>query len=105
MRILLAEDNLINQKIAVGVLEECGHTVEVDDPSRTVTIKFHVQPEAQFPWHTHPGPVVVNVKRGSLTETFFPARALSVTACASSLVKSKPAPASPSRSCRATTRP
>jgi len=44
-----------------------GHTVEVDDPSRTVTIKFHVQPEAQFPWHTHPGPVVVNVKRGSLT--------------------------------------
>jgi quercetin dioxygenase-like cupin family protein len=42
-------------------------TVQVDDASRTVTIKFIVQPGAQFPWHTHPGPVFVNVKRGSLT--------------------------------------
>jgi quercetin dioxygenase-like cupin family protein len=42
-------------------------TVQVDDPSRTVVIKFIVQPGAQFPWHTHPGPVIVNVKRGSLT--------------------------------------
>jgi quercetin dioxygenase-like cupin family protein len=44
-----------------------GHTVEVADASRTVTAKFLVQPGAQFPWHTHPGPVFVNVKRGSLT--------------------------------------
>jgi quercetin dioxygenase-like cupin family protein len=44
-----------------------GQTVEVADASRTVTIKFTVQPGAQFPWHTHPGPVVVNVKRGSFT--------------------------------------
>jgi quercetin dioxygenase-like cupin family protein len=44
-----------------------GQTVEVADASRTVTAKFLLQPGAQFPWHTHPGPVFVNVKRGSLT--------------------------------------
>jgi quercetin dioxygenase-like cupin family protein len=42
-------------------------TIEVDDPSLTVTAKYYVQPGAQFPWHTHAGPVLVTVKRGSLT--------------------------------------
>jgi quercetin dioxygenase-like cupin family protein len=36
------------------------------DPSRTVTARITVQPGAQFPWHTHPGPVVVNVVEGEL---------------------------------------
>jgi quercetin dioxygenase-like cupin family protein len=38
----------------------------VKDPSRTVTARFTVQPGAVFGWHTHPGPVVVNVFRGEL---------------------------------------
>ncbi len=37
------------------------------DPSRTVTARFTVQPGAQFPWHSHRGPVVVNVVQGELT--------------------------------------
>jgi quercetin dioxygenase-like cupin family protein len=37
------------------------------DPSRTVVARFTVQPGAQFPWHTHRGPVVVNVVQGELT--------------------------------------
>src|SRR5919106_1926234 len=40
--------------------------VKVKDPSRTVTGRFTVQPGAQFPWHTHAGPVVVNVVEGTL---------------------------------------
>jgi len=36
------------------------------DPSRTVVARITVQPGAQFPWHTHPGPVVVNVTQGEL---------------------------------------
>ena len=35
-------------------------------PSRTVMARITVQPGAQFPWHTHPGPVLVNVAQGEL---------------------------------------
>jgi quercetin dioxygenase-like cupin family protein len=41
--------------------------VNVKDPSRTVTARITVQPDAEFGWHTHPGPVVVNVVEGELT--------------------------------------
>ncbi|MBA3738541.1 MAG: cupin domain-containing protein [Actinobacteria bacterium] len=40
--------------------------VKVVDPSRTVTARFTIQPGARFPWHTHAGPVVVNVAAGTL---------------------------------------
>jgi quercetin dioxygenase-like cupin family protein len=32
-----------------------------------VVARITVQPGAQFPWHTHPGPVVANVTQGALT--------------------------------------
>jgi quercetin dioxygenase-like cupin family protein len=41
--------------------------VNVRDPSRTVTARFTLQPGAEFPWHSHRGPVVVNVVQGALT--------------------------------------
>ena len=41
--------------------------VNTRDPSRTVVARFTVQPGAQFPWHSHRGPVVVNVVSGELT--------------------------------------
>ena len=44
-----------------------GHATDVSnshDPSRTVVAKITVQPGAQFPWHTHPGPVLINVAQG-----------------------------------------
>jgi len=40
--------------------------VGVQDPSTTVVARFTVQPGAQFPWHSHAGPVVVNVVAGEL---------------------------------------
>ena len=40
--------------------------VNVSDPSRTVTAKITVQPGAQFPWHTHSGPVFVTIAEGEL---------------------------------------
>jgi quercetin dioxygenase-like cupin family protein len=40
--------------------------VKVVDPSRTVTARFTIQPGARFPWHSHAGPVVVNVAQGTL---------------------------------------
>jgi quercetin dioxygenase-like cupin family protein len=41
--------------------------VNASDPSTTVVVRYTVQPGAQFPWHTHAGPVVVNVISGALT--------------------------------------
>ena len=41
--------------------------VDVGDPSRTVDVRYTVQPGAQFPWHSHYGPVIVNIVSGSLT--------------------------------------
>lgn len=40
--------------------------VSAEDPSRTVVARYTVQPGAQFPWHSHRGPVVVNVVQGEL---------------------------------------
>jgi quercetin dioxygenase-like cupin family protein len=40
--------------------------VNAGDPSRTLVAKFTVQPGAQFPWHSHAGPVIVNVTQGEL---------------------------------------
>ena len=40
--------------------------VKVEEPSRTVVARFTVQPGAQFPWHSHAGPVIVNVVQGTL---------------------------------------
>jgi quercetin dioxygenase-like cupin family protein len=37
------------------------------DPSRVMVAQITVQPGAQFPWHTHPGPVIVHVAEGELT--------------------------------------
>lgn len=42
------------------------NVLNMPDPSRTLTARFTVQPGAQFPWHTHPGPVIVNIVSGSL---------------------------------------
>jgi quercetin dioxygenase-like cupin family protein len=40
--------------------------VKVVDPSRTVTTRHTIQPGARFPWHSHAGPVLVNVVAGTL---------------------------------------
>src|ERR687889_90663 len=39
-----------------------GHATDVvkaEDPSRTLVARYTVQPGAQFPWHSHAGPVIV----------------------------------------------
>jgi quercetin dioxygenase-like cupin family protein len=41
-------------------------TIQVDNLSNLAVGRFTVQPGAQFPWHTHPGPVLVTVTHGEL---------------------------------------
>ena len=55
----------IDMKVKINIGEET-HIVKVVDPSRTVTARFTIQPGARFPWHSHAGPVVVNVAQGTL---------------------------------------
>ena len=40
--------------------------LDLRDLSRTVVARITVQPGAQFPWHTQPGAVIVNVAQGEL---------------------------------------
>ena len=59
--------DLIDMKIKLKSHEGGTSVVNVDDPSRTVVVRYTVQPGARFPWHSHYGPVIVNISSGSLT--------------------------------------
>ena len=40
--------------------------VNIQDASNTAVVRFTVQPGVRFPWHTHPGSVIVTVTQGEL---------------------------------------
>jgi quercetin dioxygenase-like cupin family protein len=73
-RAVFTDDVDLKLKVKVDGKKSRGHhrrhghrvVVNVKDPSRTFVARFTVQPGAQFPWHTHPGPVIVNVTEGEL---------------------------------------
>ena len=57
----------VNMKFKIKLDGRKNKVVSVRDPSRTVVARFTVQPGAQFPWHSHRGPVVVTIVSGELT--------------------------------------
>jgi quercetin dioxygenase-like cupin family protein len=73
-RAVFTDDVDLKLKVKLDGKKSRGHhrrhgqrlVVNVKDPSRTFVARFTVQPGAQFPWHTHPGPVIVNVTEGEL---------------------------------------
>lgn len=44
--------------------------VNLRDASRMAVLRITVQPGARFPWHTHPGPVLVAVTEGELVYVY-----------------------------------
>src|SRR5215216_1823932 len=56
----------VDLKIKTKLDGKATRVVKAKDPSRTVVGRFTVQPGAQFGWHTHAGPVIVNVVEGEL---------------------------------------
>jgi quercetin dioxygenase-like cupin family protein len=56
----------VDLKLKIQLDGKATQVVNAADPSRTVVGRFTVQPGAQFPWHTHRGPVIVNVVEGEL---------------------------------------
>lgn len=57
----------VDLKVKTKLDGKATEVVNVQNPSRTVTARITVQPDAEFGWHTHFGPVVVNVVEGELT--------------------------------------
>jgi quercetin dioxygenase-like cupin family protein len=57
----------IHVKLKIKLDGGATRVVDVDDPSRTAVVRYTVQPGARFPWHSHAGPVVVNIVSGALT--------------------------------------
>jgi len=57
----------VRLKVKIKLDGRKNQVVNVRDPSRTVVARFTVQPGAQFPWHSHRGPVVVTIVSGELT--------------------------------------
>jgi quercetin dioxygenase-like cupin family protein len=56
----------VDLKLKLKLDGHATQVVQAEDPSLTVVARFTVQPGAQFPWHTHRGPVIVNVVEGEL---------------------------------------
>ncbi|AHE98181.1 cupin [Thioalkalivibrio paradoxus ARh 1] len=46
------------------------HVVNLDDASNVVVVEFTIQPGAVFPWHTHPGTVLINITEGDFVFMF-----------------------------------
>jgi quercetin dioxygenase-like cupin family protein len=44
--------------------------VEIEDASHMVVVEFTIQPGAVFPWHTHPGTVLIKIAEGDFTFVF-----------------------------------
>ena len=56
----------VDLKLKIKLDRTARKVVKAKDPSRTLVARFTVQPGAQFPWHSHTGPVIVNVTSGEL---------------------------------------
>lgn len=52
--------------LTIGLQDGEEISMSVTDPGRSVVGKITIQPGARFPWHTHPGPIFVNVAEGEL---------------------------------------
>lgn len=57
----------VTLKVKIKLDGRATKVVELDDASRTVAVRYTIQPGAQFPWHSHAGPVFVNVIQGGIT--------------------------------------
>jgi quercetin dioxygenase-like cupin family protein len=46
------------------------HVANVQDASNVRMLSLDFDPDAEVPWHTHPGPLVVGIAEGALTVTW-----------------------------------
>jgi quercetin dioxygenase-like cupin family protein len=46
------------------------HAISFDDASHLTVVRFTIQPGVVFPWHTHPGTVLITVTKGEFEFIF-----------------------------------
>ena len=56
----------VSGQVKVKLDGKATNSIKMHDLSRTAVARITVQPNAMFPWHTHAGPVVVNIAEGEL---------------------------------------
>lgn len=70
----LTERHVFTGPVSVQLTQELDglarHEVEIADASMFVVMEFTIQPGAIFPWHTHPGTVLVSLAEGELDFIF-----------------------------------
>jgi quercetin dioxygenase-like cupin family protein len=56
----------VSGQVKVKLDGRATNVINMKDLARTAVARITVQPNAMFPWHTHAGPVVVNIAQGEL---------------------------------------
>ena len=64
----VAQAGLDFQPLAQGLNFENHVRLKADGPSVVLTAKLGLAPLGEIPWHYHPGPAIVTVIKGTLTE-------------------------------------
>lgn len=58
--------DLVSGQLRIKEVGGATTTINMPELSTVVVVKITVQPGANFPWHTHAGPVLVTVAQGAL---------------------------------------
>jgi quercetin dioxygenase-like cupin family protein len=70
----LSPRSTFSGKVSVQIRQELdglpAQVVDLDDASNLVVVEFTIQPGAVFPWHTHPGAVLINITEGDFVFMF-----------------------------------
>lgn len=65
-----AFDGDVSIKISQDLEDLPEQVITFDDASHLTVVRFTIQPGAVFPWHTHPGTVLITVTKGDFVFIF-----------------------------------
>ncbi|OOG25413.1 cupin 2 conserved barrel domain protein [Thioalkalivibrio denitrificans] len=70
----LTQRHAFGGNVSVQITQELdglpAQVVDIEDASKVAVVEFTIQPGAVFPWHTHPGTVLINITEGDFVFVF-----------------------------------
>lgn len=70
----LSQRHVFGDEVSIVIRQDLDglpeHTIEIDDASHMAVLEFTIQPGAVFPWHTHPGTVLISITEGDFVFIF-----------------------------------